>query len=86
MTTFGCIGEFDISLEEWSSYTERLDHYMLANDVTDPGKKRSILLSTLYTWIRFPLTYQKPRAFSPQFDNALETFTYKINGLILIVN
>ena len=46
MTTFGCIGEFDISLEEQSSYTERLDHYMLANDVTDPGKKRSILLST----------------------------------------
>ena len=43
MSTFG---EFDISLEDWSSYTKRLDHYMLANHVTDPGKKRPILLST----------------------------------------
>ena len=43
MTTFGSIGEFDISLEDWSSYAERLEHYMSANDVIDIGKK---LLST----------------------------------------
>ena len=46
MTTFDSIGEFDISLEDWSSYAERLERYMSANDVIDIGKKRSILLST----------------------------------------
>ena len=46
MTTFGSIGEFDISLEDWSSYAERLEHYMSANDIFDIGKKQSILLST----------------------------------------
>ena len=46
MTTFGSIGEFDISLEVWSSYAERLEHYMSAIDVIDIGKKQSILLST----------------------------------------
>ena len=46
MTTFGSIGEFVISLEDWSSYAERLEHYKSANDVIDIGKKQSILLST----------------------------------------
>ena len=46
MTTFGSIGEFDISLEDWSSYAECLEHNMSANDVIDIGKKRFILLST----------------------------------------
>ena len=46
MTIFGSVGEFDISLEDWSSYAECLEHYISANDVIDIGKKQSILLST----------------------------------------
>ena len=46
MTTFGSIGEFDISLEDWSSYAEHLEHYMSANDIIDIGKKLCILLIT----------------------------------------
>lgn len=43
--THGSLSQFDSSLEDWSSYTERLGHYFVANDVDDDRKKRSILLA-----------------------------------------
>ena len=45
MATHGTVAAFAPGKEDWSSYTERLDHYFAANDVEDPAKKRSILLS-----------------------------------------
>ena len=43
----GSISEFKPGgKESWSTYTERMGHYFAANSVTDPDKKRSILLST----------------------------------------
>ena len=36
---------FDSSTEDWTTYTERMKHYFVANDMTDADKKRSILLS-----------------------------------------
>ena len=47
------IGEFDSTREDWTSYTERLAQYFVANDITDAGKKRAILLSACG-----PSTYQ----------------------------
>ena len=39
------IGEFDGSAEGWISYIERLECYFAANDVTQAGKRRAILLT-----------------------------------------
>ena len=43
-TKHGSIGEFDSSVEDWTSYTERLQQYFAANDVAE-GKQRAVLLS-----------------------------------------
>ena len=45
MATHGAVSSFDPSTEDWTTYTERMRHYFVANDVTDADKKRSILLS-----------------------------------------
>ena len=46
MTSFhGHMSEYDSSVEEWTAYTERLDSYLIANDVTSEDKKQAILLS-----------------------------------------
>ena len=56
MTQHGSVPEFHPSNEDWISYTERVQHYFTANDVTVEEKKRSILLSncgaTTYKLIR----------------------------------
>ena len=45
MATHGTVSMFDPSTEDWTTYTERMKHYFVANNVTDADKKRSILLS-----------------------------------------
>lgn len=47
MNTFGHIGEFQAEkdTEAWPLYVERLKQFFEANDVTDAGKQRAILLS-----------------------------------------
>ena len=45
MATLGRIDAFDAAAEEWSSYTERLDHYYIANGIENEDKKRSIFLT-----------------------------------------
>ena len=56
MTQHESVPEFHPSNEDWISYTERVQHYFTANDVTVEEKKRSILLSncgaTTYKLIR----------------------------------
>ena len=44
MATHGSLSAFDPSKEDWTSYTDRMKHYFIAN-VTDSDRKRSILLS-----------------------------------------
>ena len=36
---------FDPQMDDWPTYAERLKHYFIANDVLDPAKKQSILLT-----------------------------------------
>jgi len=38
------VGKFNPTLEDWSSYTERLQHYFTVNDVAEE-KQKPILLS-----------------------------------------
>ena len=53
MARHGSIREFDTDKEDWTSYTERLQQYFTANEVTDAAKQRAVLLS-----ICGPATYQ----------------------------
>ena len=45
MAIHGTIGEFTPKSEDWTSYTEWLQQYFIANDVDGNEKKRAILLS-----------------------------------------
>ena len=35
---FGCVGEFNSSLNDWTSNSECLGHYLAANDVQDHNR------------------------------------------------
>ena len=38
---------FDSTQEMWTEYIEWLDSYFIANDLTDPAKKRAILVNVI---------------------------------------
>ena len=61
----GHIGEFNNQLEDWRSYTERLQNYFIANDIKSEAKQRAILLSVCgprtYKLIRSLLSPQEPK-------------------------
>ena len=65
MSQVFAFGEFDESKEDWLSYTERLQQYLLANDVPDE-KQHAVLLSgcgpTTYQLIRNLTVPAKPTA------------------------
>lgn len=48
MARHGTIGSFSGEAEDWTAYTESLEHYFIANDITEPPKK-AILLSVCGT-------------------------------------
>ena len=43
----GTVSPFDGSQEDWIEYAERLNSYLVANDITDMAKKRAILLNAV---------------------------------------
>ena len=45
MATHGLLFPFDISKDDWTSYVLKLEYYFEANNVTEAGKKKSILLA-----------------------------------------
>ena len=55
MVTHGSVVQFDPEKEEWTSYVyvERLNYYLIANEVTDDAKKCAILMSCCG-----PMTYK----------------------------
>lgn len=65
-SSHGHMSEFDSSVEEWTAYTERLDSYPIANDVTSEDKKQAILLSvcgpSTYRLIRNLVAPQLPKS------------------------
>ncbi len=64
MATHGSLGEFNDAIEDWASYSERLEMYFVANDVTNAQKKRAILLSacgaSTYKLVRSLVAPDKP--------------------------
>ena len=64
MSSFNIVGEFDSAREDWLSYTERLQQFFAANDITNATKQRAILLSacgaSTYQLIRNLLAPEKP--------------------------
>ena len=46
MTTHGKLTDFDPSVESWTTYAERLLHYLAANE-TPAAKQKSILLTAM---------------------------------------
>ncbi len=62
----GTLGSFDSTVETWEQYAERMGHFFAANDITDGGRQRSILLSEVgpvtYTIISSLLSPEKPGA------------------------
>ena len=63
MALIGKIEEYD-EKESWIEYTERLEQYFVANEITDSGKKRAVLLSVCgaktYKLIRNLVNPRKP--------------------------
>ena len=65
MALIGKIEEYD-EKERWIEYTERLEQYFTANEITDNGKKRVVLLSVcgaktyMYKLIRNLVNPRKP--------------------------
>ena len=47
MSLIGQVSAFDPEEESWTEYKERLEHYFLANDVTDEKKKKSVLIAVV---------------------------------------
>ena len=43
----GKIDEFSEQREDWSLYIERLEHYFIANRVTDEQRKKSLMLTAI---------------------------------------
>ena len=81
MATHGKIAPFNSTVESWTSCCERLHFYFDANDIIDPGKKRSILLT-----VCGPLTYQllkslvQPRTpMEKIYDEIVETLKTHFN-------
>ena len=48
MTSYiGLVGEFEVDKEDVEAYIERYEQFLLANDITDDGKKKAIFLASL---------------------------------------
>jgi hypothetical protein len=43
--TFGSVGEYNQSEEEWRHYVERVECFLSANEITDANRKRSVFLA-----------------------------------------
>lgn len=68
MATYRNVGEFHQGVEDWKAYTERLDHYFMANDIVGEGNKSAILLSmcgpTMYGFIQSLVSPKKATEFT----------------------
>lgn len=64
MSLYGHISEFDPESDDWAQYIERLEHFFVANEVTDTNKMKSILISCCgsksYKLMRSLCTPMKP--------------------------
>ena len=84
--SFGKLEEFDTANgDDWVQYIERMEHYFLANDITDAAKQRSILISSMgqkaYRILRNLVAPDKPTDVS--FKNLVQTLIQPYNLMLL---
>ena len=63
MTAFGKIESFDATKENWETYVEREEQFLLANDIDDDHKVQTLLSligGKTYTQLRDLLAPEKP--------------------------
>ena len=88
MAKHGTIGEYDPDKEDWTSYTEHLCEYFIANDVKADNKKKAILLSVVgaatYQLIRNLSAPGKPADKSFEDLTKLVTTHYKPAPSVII--
>ena len=81
VSTLGKAEEFDSVKEEWSQYTERLDHFFEANSITMSDKKRAVFLSVVgpatYKILRNLISPVKPKEKSYEDIVAILTKHYE---------
>ncbi|KAL5468747.1 hypothetical protein EMCRGX_G029860 [Ephydatia muelleri] len=66
----GTVGPFEEGKEDWKCYCERLEQFFQANDITDEGKRRAVLLSVCGS-----STYQLMRNLSAPEKPSDKTFS-----------
>ena len=76
--SFGKLEEFNTANgDDWVQYIERMEHYFVANDITDSTKQRSVLISSMgakaYKVLRNLVAPNKPTDVS--FKNLVKTMT-----------
>ena len=81
MATHGKISTFNSTVELWMSYCECLHFYFDANDIVDPGKKRSILLvfcgPSIYQFLKSLVQPRTPM--EKTYDEIVETLKTHFN-------
>ena len=74
MATHGRFSEFNPQREDWTSYTERLQEYFIANGIEESAKKKAVLLNIVgaetYQLMRNLTALAKPTAKS--FDQLVK--------------
>ena len=64
MPTYGKIGEYEPDSEDWSQYVERLENFLVANNITSAEKKRVTFLAVIdpsaYMILRSLVAPEKP--------------------------
>ena len=76
--SFGKLDEFNTAnSDDWVQYIERMEHYFLANEITDAAKQHSILISAMgqkaYKILRNIVAPKKPTDVS--FKNLVSAMT-----------
>ena len=69
----GRINEYDSTKEDWQQYVERVDHFFIANAITDADRKKSAFLAvigpTTYGLLRNLVSPAKPG--EKAYDNSI---------------
>ena len=64
MPTYGKIGEYEPDSEDWSQYVERLENFLVANNITSAEKKQATFLAVIgpsaYRILRSLVAPEKP--------------------------
>ena len=84
--TLGTMDAFDPDTDNWPAYTERLEQFFVANDITNE-KKVAVLLTVIgtkaYTLLRNIVVPDKPAA--KEYDQLVEAFRAHLDPKPIII-